>query len=80
VGPRASLDSVEKRKSLSPAENQTPAVQPAAIPTALYSHILVTRRVENVPEITSSDLQEVGWNSVMRRQSLVSRVAFFQSI
>jgi hypothetical protein len=30
VGPRAYLDAVKKRKSLSPAANRTPAVQPVA--------------------------------------------------
>jgi hypothetical protein len=34
VGPRASLDSMEKRKSC-PTGNRTPAVQPVAIPNEL---------------------------------------------
>jgi hypothetical protein len=48
VGPRASLDSVDKRKSLAPAENRTPAVQPVAIPTSLsrfpYAEVKDLRR------------------------------------
>jgi hypothetical protein len=34
VGPRISLNAVEKRKILRPAENRSPAVQPVAIPTS----------------------------------------------
>jgi hypothetical protein len=40
VGPRTGLDAVEYRKSLVPAGNGTPAIQPVAIPTKLSLHVL----------------------------------------
>jgi hypothetical protein len=42
VGPRAGLDAVERQKSLAPAGNRTPAVQPIAIPNAYYANYITT--------------------------------------
>jgi hypothetical protein len=46
VCPRASLKAVKKRKSLASAGNQTPAVQPVAVPTELpWIQTLCTNRI-----------------------------------
>jgi hypothetical protein len=43
VGPRSGLDYMEYRKSLGPAGNRTPAVQPVAIPTEARGIFLLAR-------------------------------------
>jgi hypothetical protein len=82
VGPRATLDAVEYRKSLAPAKDRTPVFQPVALPTELfqltemmYSPFLTQRMCVHACTSTQKDNEVTMWTfySKLRFSNVVIR-------